>query len=91
MVRFNGINSQTGDAEWLDIDGNVTTTPNFDTDRVVAGSALPDLTGGITNTIRYKNFDLSGVFNFSIGNEILVDGLRSVSYTHLTLPTILLV
>ena len=78
LVRFNGINSQTGDAEWLDIDGNVTTTPNFDTDRVVAGSALPDLTGGITNTIRYKNFDLSGVFNFSIGNEILVDGLRFI-------------
>ncbi len=78
LVRFNGINSQTGDAEWLDIDGNVTTTPNFNTDRVVAGSALPDLTGGFTNTFRYKNFDLSGVFNFSIGNQVLIDGLRFI-------------
>ena len=78
LVRFNGINSQTGDAEWLDINGNVTTTPNFDTDRVVAGNALPDFSGGFTNTFRYKNFDLSTVFNFSVGNQILVDGLRFI-------------
>ena len=78
LVRFVGINSQTGDAEWLDIDGNVTSTPNFDTDRVVVGSALPDLQGGITNTFRYKNFDLNTLFNFSVGNSILIDGLRFV-------------
>jgi len=79
LVRFNGINSQTGDAEWLDADGNITTTPNFDTDRVVLDeSALPDFSGGITNTFRYKNWDLSTVFNFSVGNSILVDGLRFI-------------
>lgn len=78
LVRYNGVNAQTGDAEWLDADGNVTTTPNFDTDRVAAGSAIPDLTGGFTNTFRYKNFDFSTVFNFSVGNKILVDGLRFI-------------
>ena len=78
VVRFAGINSQTGDAEWLDVDGNVTTTPNFTTDRVLAGSALPDFSGGFTNTFRYKNFDLSSVFNFSVGNKILIDGLRFI-------------
>ena len=78
LVRYNGINPETGDAEWLDADGNVTTTPNFDTDRVAAGSALPDFTGGFTNNFRYKNFDLSTVFNFSVGNKILIDGLRFI-------------
>jgi TonB-linked SusC/RagA family outer membrane protein len=79
LVRYVGVNSQTGDAEWLDIDGNVTTTPNFTSDRVlVEASALPDFTGGITNTFKYKNFDLSTVINFSVGNSILVDGLRFI-------------
>ncbi|MFI8605128.1 TonB-dependent receptor [Cellulophaga sp. HaHa_2_95] len=78
LVRYNGINPDTGDAEWLDVDGNVTTTPNFDTDRVEVGSALPDLTGGLTNTFRYKNFDFSSVFNFSVGNKVLIEGLRFV-------------
>jgi TonB-linked SusC/RagA family outer membrane protein len=79
LVEYVGVNSQTGDAEWLDIDGNVTTTPNFTTDRVLNdASALPDFSGGITNTFRYKNFDLSAVMNFSVGNYILVDGLRFI-------------
>jgi TonB-linked SusC/RagA family outer membrane protein len=79
LVRYVGVNSQTGDAEWLDASGNVTTSPNFNTDRVLSDkSALPDFSGGITNTFRYKNFDLSTVFNFSVGNSILVDGLRFI-------------
>ncbi len=79
LVRYVGVNPQTGDAEWLDVDGNVTTTPNFTSDRVlVDANALPDFSGGITNTFRYRNFDLSTVFNFSVGNSILVDGLRFI-------------
>lgn len=35
------------------------------------GSAQPKLTYGITNTFRYKNFDLSIFFRGSIGNKIL--------------------
>jgi TonB-linked SusC/RagA family outer membrane protein len=79
LVRYVGVNSQTGDAEWLDIDGNVTTNPNFDTDRVIVDeSALPDFTGGWINNFRYKNWDLSTVMNFAVGNSILVDGLRFI-------------
>lgn len=78
LVRYNGVNPQTGDAEWLDIDGNVTLNPNLTTDRVIVGNALPDFFGGLTNTFKYKNFDLSTVFNFSVGNSILVDGLRFI-------------
>ena len=89
LVRYNGVNSQTGDAEWLDRDGNLTTTPTPD-DRVIAGNANPDFVGGITNTFKYKNFDLNVLANFSVGNDIYIDGLRftdnaaSASFNHRT-------
>ncbi|WP_051477670.1 SusC/RagA family TonB-linked outer membrane protein [Aquimarina pacifica] len=78
LVRYVGVNSQTGDAEYLDKDGNTTTSPNFDTDRVIVGDALPDFYGGITNTFTYKNFDLSFLMSFTYGNDIFLDGLRFV-------------
>ena len=78
LVRAVGVNAQTGDFEWLDIDGNVTTTPDLNGDRVDVGKALPDFSGGFTHTLNYKNFDLSAAFNYSVGNDILVDGLRFI-------------
>lgn len=33
------------------------------------GSALPDLVGGITNSFRYRNFDLSFLLTFQLGGE----------------------
>ncbi len=75
LIRYVGINSQTGDAEWLDANGNITTNPGSG-DRVVTGSPLPDFSGGMTNTFKYKDFDLSVLMNYSYGNEIVIDGLR---------------
>lgn len=77
LIRFSGINSETGDAEWLDADGNITNAPTA-SDRVITGSALPDFSGGLTNTFKYKNFDLNTLFNFSVGNDVLIDGLRFI-------------
>jgi len=76
LVRYNGINPETGDAEWLTKEGDVTTTPNFDTDRVIVGDANPDYFGGITNVFRYKNWDLRAFMTYSVGNDIFLDGLR---------------
>ena len=75
LIRYQGINPQTGDAEWLDVNGNVTTNPGSG-DRVVVGSPLPDFSGGITNTFTYGNLDLSVLMNYSVGNEVVIDGLR---------------
>lgn len=75
LIRYVGINPQTGDAEWLDVDGNITNTPGSG-DRVVTGSPLPDFSGGITNTFTYKDFDLSILANYSYGNDVVIDGLR---------------
>ena len=75
MIRYVGGNPLTGDAEWLDVNGNVTTNPSS-ADRVVTGSPLPDFSGGMTNTFSYKGFDLSVLMNYSYGNEVVIDGLR---------------
>lgn len=40
-------------------------------DKTVIGKATPDFYGGINNTFKYKNFDLSIFFNFSYGGEVL--------------------
>ena len=40
-------------------------------DKTVIGNANPDFYGGINNTFKYKNFDLSIFFRFSYGGEVL--------------------
>lgn len=50
-----------------DKDGNPIWSTN---DRTVIGNAAPDFTGGLNNTFKYKNFDLSVFCTFSVGNDI---------------------
>lgn len=75
LIRFHGINPETGDAEWLTKDGKPTTTPS-NADRVIVGNADPKFYGGFNNTVTYKGFDLGVNFNFMYGNKVLIDGLR---------------
>jgi TonB-linked SusC/RagA family outer membrane protein len=75
VLKYLGVNPTTGDAEWLDRTGKPTINP-VQADRYIVGSAIPDFTGGFTNTFRYKGFDLTAFFNFSYGNLVLIDGLR---------------
>lgn len=75
LIRYAGVNPDTGDAEWFTKDGERTTTPT-DADRVFAGSAQPDFFGGFSTTLKWKGFDVSGYFNYSYGNKIMVDGFR---------------
>jgi TonB-dependent starch-binding outer membrane protein SusC len=75
MVRGNGVNPQTGDYEWLDKTGKPVTTYSTN-DRVFVGSAIPKYVGGFGANIGYKGIELSGLFNFTYGNKVLIDGLR---------------
>lgn len=75
LIRWKGVNPQTGDAEWLTKDGEVTTNPAA-TDRVIVGSAIPNWTGGLTNTFDYKGLELSFLFNFVSGNKVFRGGRR---------------
>lgn len=75
LIRYKGINPQTGDAEWLSKDGTPTTNPTA-ADRVIVGKADPTFQGGISNTLTYKNFDLTAFFNFTQGNDVYIDGIE---------------
>ncbi|MFT6214529.1 MAG: TonB-linked SusC/RagA family outer membrane protein [Roseivirga sp.] len=75
LIPYIGVNAETGEAEWLDIDGVATNTPTA-ADRRVVGSAVPTLTGGFRNSFRYKNFDMNAFFSFATGHQIQYDGLR---------------
>lgn len=74
MIRYKGINSETGDAEWLTKDGEATTNPTA-ADRVIVGKGDPDFFGGLTNTFTYKGFELNAFLQFVSGNKVLLNEL----------------
>lgn len=74
-----GVDPATGDALWFqdvtDANGNVTgrtVTNDYDTaTRYETGKeSIPDIQGGFTTSFRYKDFDFSVLFNFSLGAYI---------------------
>ncbi|MGB3617558.1 MAG: TonB-dependent receptor [Catalinimonas sp.] len=67
LIKFLGVDPQTGNSIFQDTDGNGTIDAD---DAVIVGNALPDYYGGITNTLTYKNFDLTAFFNFMVGQDI---------------------
>lgn len=58
---------RAGDIRYEDLngDGDITSA-----DRQVVGTANPDFYGGITNSFRYRNFDLSAFVSFKYGNKL---------------------
>ncbi|WP_437920630.1 SusC/RagA family TonB-linked outer membrane protein [Sphingobacterium sp. LRF_L2] len=70
LQEWAGVDSETGAPQWYDADGNVTSTYANATRRYV-GTALPKITGGLTNRFQYKDFDLSFLISFSAGNKAL--------------------
>jgi TonB-linked SusC/RagA family outer membrane protein len=61
------VDPQTGNAVYQDVnkDGKITTD-----DRQIVGNAWPKFTGGLRNTLKYKDFDLSAFVYFSVGNDV---------------------
>ena len=69
LVRFSHVDPDNGAPVYLDLEGNE--TYSWDpANRVPVGNIYPDAIGGITNTFRYGNWDLSILFVYSIGNDI---------------------
>jgi TonB-linked SusC/RagA family outer membrane protein len=73
-----GVNVETGAPMWYkvtrDANGNETareTTSNYaEASQEKLGKASADLFGGITTNLRYKQFELSALFGYSIGGQI---------------------
>ena len=67
---YGGVDPQTGNAFYIDREGNSTFTPSPD-DRTIIGDANPDFFYGFTNTFSYKSFGLFVFLQGSQGNDIL--------------------
>lgn len=67
-IPYIGVNPANGNLLFLDINDNVTETPDADTDRRFTGkSAQPDANGSFGFEMDYKNFFLTTQFNFTLG------------------------
>ncbi|HEX2845842.1 MAG TPA: TonB-dependent receptor [Chitinophagaceae bacterium] len=60
--QFTGVNSQTGIAEFLDVDKD--NAISEDGDFVILGNTLPKYYGGLQNSITYKGWQLDFLFQF---------------------------
>ena len=72
LVRFSHVDPADGMPVFFTKEGEETKVYNVE-DRVVVGKPYPDFIGGINNTMSYRGFDLSFLFNFSYGNQIYDD------------------
>ncbi|WP_126973274.1 SusC/RagA family TonB-linked outer membrane protein [Gynurincola endophyticus] len=59
--------AKAGDRQYRDLNGDGKIDEN---DRTVLGTAVPKFTIGFTNTLQYKNFDLSIFLHGSYGNKL---------------------
>ncbi len=57
-----------GDVRFVDMDDNKIIDEN---DRAVIGDPNPEFTGGFSNRISWKRFELNALFTFSKGNDVL--------------------
>jgi hypothetical protein len=67
--NYKGIALKAGDPIW----GNVKGDPNTinDDDKVLMGHAMPKVTGGLFNNIKYKDFNVSFDIYFALGQKVL--------------------
>lgn len=71
MPVYTGVDSETGQALYDIGNGATTTDYNLALDnRQIVGNPNPDLFGGLSNTLTYKNFTLQFAFQFVLGVDI---------------------
>lgn len=71
--KWNGVVSKAGDPKYRDLNGDGTITP---ADVTLIGNAQPDFIYGITNTVRYRGFDLNVIMQGVQGGDITNAVLR---------------
>ncbi len=62
----NGVMMQEGDIKFMDDGDNIIN----EKDKTIIGDPNPQLFGGIFTAFAYKNFELSAMFNYSVGNDV---------------------
>jgi len=83
LREYAGVDPANGDALYFlnteNADGSLnrnTTTDANEAQRIVAGNPFPELVGGLTNTVRYKDFDFTFTFQGEWGASIYNNGGR---------------
>ncbi|MDF2189023.1 TonB-dependent receptor [Paraflavitalea sp. CAU 1676] len=74
LREWAGVDPNTGNPLWYrtTADGKKETTTTYaQGTQYYAGSSLPDVTGGITNSLQYKQLELSFVLSYSLGGKVL--------------------
>jgi hypothetical protein len=72
LLRYAGVNPANGNLLFLTADGDVTETPDADTDRVWLGkNLLPDWQGSFGFNMDYKGFFVTTQFNYVVGVDRL--------------------
>jgi TonB-linked SusC/RagA family outer membrane protein len=64
VFKYAGVNSSTGLYEFYSAKGDRTSTPDLTTDRTVLVDPNPKWYGGFFNTLQYKGFELSVLFQY---------------------------
>lgn len=78
-----GVDPVTGRPQYLDqTTKQPTFTPNFNLDRSVVGFTAPKFYGGISNTISYKQLELSFFFQFTKQEGNIVQGSTPGTFTN---------
>ena len=73
LPKWKGVNPETGLGEfWIDPEDESKGVTNYysQAGKTVVGKAVPDVLGGITNTFRYKDFDLSFMISYQFGADM---------------------
>lgn len=66
--QWAGVNPQTGEAQYYNLDGSMTTTYNSNTQSVAkSGSLYPSFTGGFNTSLSWKGITASALFSFVSG------------------------
>ncbi|MFN3379552.1 MAG: SusC/RagA family TonB-linked outer membrane protein [Runella zeae] len=69
----NGLTILPGDIKYLDANGDKAIT---DADRSIIGNGSPKGWGALTNTVRYKNLDLTLELQYMYGNDVMLMNLH---------------
>jgi TonB-linked SusC/RagA family outer membrane protein len=73
LPEFKGVDPETGLGEfWVDPEDHSQGVTNYysKAGKTIVGKAVPDVLGGMTNTFRYKDFDLSFMISYQFGADL---------------------
>jgi TonB-linked SusC/RagA family outer membrane protein len=85
MREYAGVDAADGRPQWYMDDAanpgkRILTKTYSSATRYYLGTSLPDWTGGMSNTVRFRNFDLSFLVSFSIGGKIYDGDYAGLNY-----------